>query len=627
MTKIFCFTKRKLLPALFLGFLHLNALAAPENNILLAKNSKAYVFINMPLHPSETINFAATELSRYLQSISGAVFSIKKRPDNLKPEILIKSDTTMAEEEYHIAVHDSRIFLAGGSGRAVLYAVYDFLQRLGCVWIAPQLAFYHGSSEYIPQKTVLFYKISQTINEHPQFSYRKIDVEEGRSHNVKNLKQLIEWMPKARFNILMIPLDYGGAGRVQWDRWRKELTPELKKRGLVIEVGGHGYQNFLNAKMEDSAVFYQHPDWFGKDKACKPSPAEYRVFNTSDSDAVRYLIHHVLTYIDSHPEINIFDFWPPDGAHWADCPELKKLGLPVDRQAFLVNKVNAAIKKVRPGVRLEMIAYQPVLLPPQNVRLNKNILVDFCPINQSFEKQIYDSSSTTNAAYVKAIHDWRQSSAGDIGLYSYFRKYAWHSLPNIIPHFIQGDMKWYAAVPLQGISSYAEPGDWSTYELNHFILGYLAWNPNVNVDSLINRYGLARYGSLWKKVKPAYITLEHTVALYCSIPYTKIKSKTETAKAETQIATQLRELKKEKPTDTYTGASLSRLLLMLQYADYDLKIQDQVAAHATNETILATMKQLLLFLKTNKGKGVFIISDKDDLSWLMKHYHVKPEQK
>src|SRR5690606_30498110 len=109
--------------------------------------------------------------------------------------------------------------------------------------------------------------------------------------------QLIEWMPKLRFNILMVPLDYQGSGRVQWDKWQKELTPELKKRDLLIEVGGHGYQNFLHAGMENGRLFEQHPDWFGKDKDCNPSRDRHLVFNTSHADAVRYFINNILDYL------------------------------------------------------------------------------------------------------------------------------------------------------------------------------------------------------------------------------------------------------------------------------------------------------------------------------------------
>ena len=63
----------------------------------------------------------------------------------------------------------------------------------------------------------------------------------------------------------MIPFNYQGDGKVQWDNWREALTPELKKRDMLVEVGGHGYQNFLNAKMEGGEVCSTNiPDWFGK---------------------------------------------------------------------------------------------------------------------------------------------------------------------------------------------------------------------------------------------------------------------------------------------------------------------------------------------------------------------------
>ena len=144
----------------------------------------------------------------------------------------------------------------------------------------------------------------------------------------------------------------------------------------MIEVGGHGYQNYLNAGMENGSLFKEHPGWFGKDKNCLASTQQNLVFNTSSKNAVRYLTGNVIKYIEQHPEIDIFDFWPPDGARWNDCPQFTEEGSPVERQAKLVNEVDSAIKEVRPDLLLEMIAYQPVLMPPEKVRLNKNILVD-----------------------------------------------------------------------------------------------------------------------------------------------------------------------------------------------------------------------------------------------------------
>jgi hypothetical protein len=46
----------------------------------------------------------------------------------------------------------------------------------------------------------------------PSSPHRKLYIEEGISHDEANLKQLIEWMPKVGYNVLVCPMDYGNAG-------------------------------------------------------------------------------------------------------------------------------------------------------------------------------------------------------------------------------------------------------------------------------------------------------------------------------------------------------------------------------------------------------------------------------
>jgi hypothetical protein len=606
---------------LFFSGIFINVYGRSAGRVLLAKDGKSFVDIIQTGQSSVACSFAVHELSRYLHLISGADFSIHSLPEGSIPHIIIRKNNSLRTEEYCISRESQNIILSGGSDRAILYSVYDFLHYLGCQWFAPEFATYKGFSEHIPQKLILFYDYKADIHECPDFAYRKLDIEEGRTHNEANLKKIIEWMPKLRFNILMVPLDYGGAGRVKWDNWRKELTPELKKRGLIIEIGGHGYQNFLNAGMEKGLLFQEHPDWFGKDKNCAPSSKANLVFNTTNKDAVEYLIGNVITYIKQHPEIDIFDFWPPDGARWEDCSMLTVAGSPVERQAKLVNQVDSAIKKVRPDLRLEIIAYQPVLRPPKKVRLHKDILVDFCPINQCFEKQIYDSGSVNNSSYSRVLKLWRHTFKGDIGLYSYYRKYAWHSLPNVIPHYIQSDLEWCRNLSLQGFSTYAEPGDWFTYELNHYILGQAGWNVTINIDSLISQYCIARYGRFSKTAMHAFTVLENTVSHYCSIPFSKLKPATGITEAKLVVFSQIQMIQNVRLNcQGEVKENFGRLLLMMQYVYYDLGIQQMISSGEAIPIIEARIKQLLEFLNNNRDEGVFIISSKNEMSWMRNHY-------
>jgi hypothetical protein len=55
------------------------------------------------------------------------------------------------------------------------------------------------------------------ISRAPAFRRRKLDVAEGRSLDTVSLARIIDWMPKNRFNTLMIPMDLNHRGRMVWD--------------------------------------------------------------------------------------------------------------------------------------------------------------------------------------------------------------------------------------------------------------------------------------------------------------------------------------------------------------------------------------------------------------------------
>jgi hypothetical protein len=585
----------------------------------LAQNGRAMVSVFSP-KASATQQFAASELTRYLKKISGADFKIlTQKPAGSVSAIVLEINRNIPLEDYSISYRDRQLVLAAGSDRAALYVVYDFLQRLGCVWLAPQFSFYKGRAEQIPNKPVLDYDGSKPVYEHPRFAYRKIDIEEGLSHTPENLQQLIEWMPKVRLNVFMVPLNYQGSGRVKWENWRQALTPELKKRGILIEVGGHGYQNFLNARMENGTLFTKHPDWFGKNRNCEPDSVKTLVFNTSNPQAVNYFLSNIVQYLREHPEIDIFDCWPPDVAKWAECPALAALGTAEDRQAVLMNQVDSAIRKNRPGLQVEVIAYGQVLNPPQHISLNKNILVDICPINQRFEKQI---NNTVNSEYLNAINAWRKKFDGNIGLYSYYRKYAWKSLPAVLPHYIQQDLQWFASLPLQGISTYAEPGDWYTYELNHYVLAALAWNPEVSVDAMLRQYARIRYGAALELAVKACNDLEELVRQFCSLPYTTIKTPEELRMAALRLLSSKEPLVKLLGTvqDKYIEGNVRRLCLMLQYAIADLEIQQLRAANKSGPAIEEKVSQLVSFLEQHADEGVFVLRAGDNLPSFLNRY-------
>lgn len=596
------------------------SVALAADGVPLARDGRSLCAIVVPARPSEAERFASLELAAHLGEMTGARFTIRHAEPGQYPCIVVaRADSNpfpavapalpKAEAEgYCLAVRGNQIYLLGENDRAVLYAVYAFLERLGCRWLAPALGFYEGAHEIVPRRSDLTFNLDRDVVTRPALAFRKLYVEEGLSHTVENLRQMIDWMPRAGFNTLVVPLDYQGSGRVKWDNWRDVLTPELRRRGIIIEVGGHGYQNFLNARMEDGRLFREHPEWFGMDETGRRSRARNRVVCSSNSDAVARLERGVLDYLAGRPEIEIFDFWAPDGARWCECEKCQALGSPSQRHALLVAKVAAAVRRERPDVRLECIAYSSYLEPPAEVSFDKSVLVDFCPIAQCFERQIDDPRSGVNAKYVQALRAWLKVFPGDISIYSYYRKYAWNSLPVILPHYMGHDLRFYRKLGVHGVSTYAEPGDWATYELNHYVLGRLAWDPDADVDALVKDFYVARYGQAAAPAEAALRTLADVVPRACSLPGTSLKTPAEYDAFAARIDDQLQEVEKAAGEDAARPARphLRRLALMLEYARRDLALQRLRAAQGSPEEGRARVAELHEFLQANADAGVFL---------------------
>jgi hypothetical protein len=548
--------------------------------------------------------FATEELDRYLRQMS---------PDgSLDYTIEVAIDPAIAGaaggEAFSIAMDAQKLEVTGSNAYMALHGAYQVLDMVGYRFLAPQFAHYRGAAEVAPPKKPLDLRLDRPIVRKPKLKFRKLYVEEGISHDIETLKQLVEWMPKVGYNTLVIPTDYGNRGRVRWDNWREALTPELQKRGITIEVGGHGYENFINAEMEGGRLFERHPEWFAKDEKGKPQKSTKFVFCSSNADAVAYVTNNVIAYLKDRPEIQIFDFWPPDGARWCACEDCKKLGEPPDRQAILLEQVQAKLKPVRPDLRLEVIAYSSYLEPPKNVAVDPNVIVDFCPISQHFDAQI-DDPDNKNKTYADALRAWRGKFAGDISIYSYYRKYAWDSLPVIIPRYMQRDLQWYATLPVQGVSVYSEPGDWFTYELNHYVLAALSWDENADVEKLIEKFCTARYGAEAKVAKTALNSLENIVRNYCSLPHVPLNEAGAIAKAQAEAKELVNSV-----TAAAGGAangnvkrSLERLALMCTYAERDLEIQRLRASKAPPEQIVERAKALHAWVECHADDGVFLI--------------------
>lgn len=399
------------------------------------------------------------------------------------------ADTKLADrssDAYTVYPSERATVLAGSTTRGTLYATYDLLERAGVRFFAPDFPFYDGYAERVPTKQTVTIPQS-TIVEESSYEFRRKYVEEGWSHTQKTLPALLDWMAKTRHNVLVFPTDYRDFGRMRWDDWREQLIPELEKRGMLLESGGHGFDSFLPREEYEDA----HPDWY---------VGEHNVFDITRTAAVTEYVSNVVTYLEKRPEIDIFDVWPPDQASWPPSVA-KTFGSVANGYAYVVDRLAIELDQRDIDVDLEAAAYATHIdTPDPEYMYDESVIIDFAPYDRSYEAPLYQLDGRCRfdeeeRSYGEIFDAWRETFDGEMGLYEYYRKYSWHSLPVALPELIGTEIPWYESKGLEGIGIYSEPADWITYELNHLLVAAFSWDTAPDGEDVLTTYLDDRYGA------------------------------------------------------------------------------------------------------------------------------------
>ncbi|MFC6704268.1 DUF4838 domain-containing protein [Flexivirga alba] len=442
--------------------------------------------------------FAVQEFADYVHRMSGARLAVRqvKAPvgaaaagfaagvgnpsfGTMPSDWVTRHNTLLAPapvDSFVTEVLPSRLVLTGRTGRAVLYAAYAALEQLGVGFFAPSFAYYQGTSEVVPKHSTINLPAQAATLSSPSFSLRRKDIEEGWSINDGDVAALVDWMAKARFNTLVFPYDYYGAGVTVYDDFRTVVRPELAKRGLDLELGGHGYNSFLSPD--------DYPHYYA---------AGYNVFDVENAEALATYVDKVVAYLRERPEITTFDCWPPDGATWSPAT-IANFGSVTNAEVEVVNSLVAALQSAGLQVQVERIAYAVGLdVPTAGHVFDPSVLIDFAAYGRSYDAAIDDSSSATNASYYDVLTQWRAAHSGDLAIYDYSRRYRWREVGSPFA-VLAADALAYQRLSLTGVESYGEPGNWLQFEALHLFTGRSAWDSQLSAKSFLDDYTAARFG-------------------------------------------------------------------------------------------------------------------------------------
>ena len=297
--------------------------------------------ILLPDRPTPQETNAAAQLQHWLRQITGATLPINTGKAR-GSRIAIRTDRSLGDEGYAIAVSRGQIVLSGGKTRGVLNAVYALLEEdLGC-------RFYANDSIRLPHTNTLVIA----------------PVARG-------------YVPRLK---IRDPFDRCAFGPV-WSLRNRANAPDA---AVPEELGGHvDYDGmFVHTAAQilpPDKYFKEHPDYFAQQADGTRTTAQ---LCATHPEVVKIATDYVRKVLKDNPHTEILSVSKNDVQLSCLCERCKKLrdaeGSDMANQLFLVNQVAGAIEQEHPDVVIDTLAYLETIQVPKTVRPRKNVAIRLC---------------------------------------------------------------------------------------------------------------------------------------------------------------------------------------------------------------------------------------------------------
>lgn len=478
-------------------------------------NGAADCCVAVPENATKRELFAANELISYIEKISGATLGTNNEFEN---KIIIggparnrEAAKLMSESEFNknvsgaegfiISVTDNTILLAGSDcggdfERGTIYAVYEFLERfLGC-----SLSVFSNSKieagEFIPKNSSIDVEETVYIKEKADLPYRtaivQYDVWVGNPNHPLN-DRFISWLAKNRYNRI---LTWSGV----YEGFKKNgMLEEAEKRGIMFSVGHHEAINML-LPPEGNGYFEEpyaktHPEYY----KLLPDGSRYKV---SDGDYTGQLIlcmrneklikqmsENIIKWSDENPLVDVICLWPQDGCHdQCECEECKKYSKSAN-YAYFVNEIAENVRKVKPGVKIDKIAYVD-LLSCDIEKISPSVIVDEAVWFDSGIRHIGkpDGSCLGGTEYEDVLLKWKGAGA-EVVYYDYFMgTYSCRQKWMPVADEMQAICTRLCEKGISGLGTQLETFNLWNHIFNFYTYGRTAYDISLSFDNNLERF-------------------------------------------------------------------------------------------------------------------------------------------
>ncbi len=327
--------------------MELNGVAVDKYAIVFSENS------------GESVRTAARELQAYFHKRTGILLPFAEKAA-LYSIFLGEISAADSEKVRHgdgfiLKKEPNGLRIAGKEEVGTLYGVYYFLEKyLGVRYLAP-------GCEYLP-KTDL-----------------DIQVED----------EAYDFAARMR-------ICHSFAWRDQAFRARKRMTYTVGDtndlpayggvRGMKYAFSWGLYGHTFRVLLPFERYYLQHKDWFSFAESHEGESAFYQLC-LSNPEVVDEVTNNALAYLRKHPDCQIIsvsqnDSWGEQENNYCRCPTCRALAKKYKTQSGVmlrfVNEVARRIGKEFPNVYVHTLAYTYTKEPPEGIRAEDNVIVQYC---------------------------------------------------------------------------------------------------------------------------------------------------------------------------------------------------------------------------------------------------------
>ncbi len=463
-------------------------LPAEAAELVLADGGKSAFQIVVAQQAPPSTRYAAEELQRFLEEITGARLPIVTDATPAGPQEIVLGDSTrlkalglgidfnaLGAEGYVLRTAGPHLVIAGGMPRGTLYGVYGLLEdHLGCRWFAP------GVSRIPKRPRLVLGPLNET--KVPVLEYREpftFDCFDG------------DWCARNRMN--------SSSGRLE------------ARHGGKVRFGDGFFVHTFARLVPPEKYFKEHPEYFSLVGGKRQDG--YAQLCCTNEDVIRLCTEGVLAAMRAQPDAFVFSVSQNDTDKHCECDRCQALARQEDSQMapvlYLVNRVAEAAEKQFPGKAIETLAYQWTRKPPKTMRPRPNVIIRLCSIECCFAHPLDGCSSPENKRFVEDLRGWAKVSQR-LWVWDYVTDFAHYLLPFPNQRVRNDNIRLFVKNNVKGIF------EQDTYDTPHSELaalgGYMTakflWNPDYDENTAMNEFLEGYYGPAAGPIRK-YIDLLH----------------------------------------------------------------------------------------------------------------------